>query len=55
VKYLYTIKIPFEEMDDIEAKKFLHRNELHKVGENYHPERKLQEVFPDKEPRKILI
>ena len=53
-KYLYTISIEFEAMDDIAARDTVKFNEdLHFEG--IKGKRKLQEVYQDKTPRKIQL
>ena len=56
MEYLLTIRIPFDAMDDIaarqEAKKILSDTQVTKESDN---EIKLQNVFPDKPPRGIIL
>ena len=54
MKYLYTIKIPFEAMDDIEARKIARELQAD-IPASKESSSKLQEVFIDKPPRGISI
>jgi hypothetical protein len=55
MKYLLTIRIPFEAMDDIEARQ--KATEYMADASEIVPEseEKLQEIFPDKPPRGISL
>jgi hypothetical protein len=52
--YVLTIRIPFEAMDDLEAR-MATRRKLQEKDFLEEAEIKLQEVFKDKSPRKIPL
>jgi len=57
-KYVYTIKIPFEALDDIDARKMIiHTLALSNlsISNLINSEEKLQEIYPDKSPRKVEL
>jgi hypothetical protein len=58
MEYLYTIRIPFKAMDDLEARnktKELEREIIDVLPEPKGMSSKLQEVFTDKPPRGISL
>jgi hypothetical protein len=53
MKYQATVRVTFEAMDDIEARKWLLESSLSDVAFDEGAELKLQEVYNDRAPRGI--
>ena len=57
MKYLYTIRIPYEAIDDIDARMKLSdiRKQLSFYTNQPESEQKLQEIKENKPPRKVIM